>query len=123
MIGGTRPAMFNEKSETTRNEVRDDVYGGRSLVAVFETVENARRAARALHEEGFHDVWLGVTRASDDASASGESSIEGRTVESAEGESLGERIARFFGGGGKHSLYDELVRHGVASSEARRIDL
>jgi uncharacterized protein (TIGR02271 family) len=48
--------------------------------------------------------------------------MEGRTVEPAEGESLGDRIARFFGGGGKRSLYDELVRHGVASSEARRLD-
>jgi uncharacterized protein (TIGR02271 family) len=40
-----------------------------------------------------------------------------------EGETLGERIQRFFTGeSGGRRLDDELIRHGVAEAEARRID-
>lgn len=106
---------------------RDEAYEGRALVAAFADRESAHAAARALHDEGFGRTWIGVTHAGDTTSYSGTTSGSATTgetrVTSEGGESLGEKIGRFFSGeSGERTLYDELVRHGVASSEARRID-
>jgi uncharacterized protein (TIGR02271 family) len=106
---------------------RDEAYEGRALVAAFADRESAHAAARALHDEGFGRTWIGVTHPGDTTSYSGTTSGSAATgetrVTSEGGESLGEKIGRFFSGeSGERTLYDELVRHGVASSEARRID-
>lgn len=107
---------------------RDEAYEGRALVAAFADRETAHAAARALHDEGFKRTWIGVTHPSGDTSYSGTSgtasTATGQThVTSDGGDTLGEKIGRFFSGeSGERTLYDELVRHGVAASEARRID-
>ncbi len=106
---------------------RDDAYEGRALVAAFADRETAHAAAHALHDEGFGRTWIGVTHASEDTTAyagTGTGTTTGQThVTSDGGDSLGDKIGRFFSGAsGDRTLYDELVRHGVASSEARRID-
>ncbi len=106
---------------------RDEAYDGRALVAAFADRETAHAAAHALHDEGFGRTWIGVTHASEDTTAyagTGAGTTTGQTqVTSDDGDSLGDKIGRFFSGAsGDRTLYDELVRHGVASSEARRID-
>jgi uncharacterized protein (TIGR02271 family) len=91
---------------------RDDAYGGRALVAAFAGRESAHAAAAALRNEGFHDIWTGVTHGSDSAGG----------AESAD-ESFGAKIGRFFSGQSEAGgLTDALVHHGVAPAEARRID-
>jgi hypothetical protein len=112
---------------------RDDAYEGRALVAVFGDRETAHAAAHELHDEGFRRTWLGVTRQAQPASSTSDndppmpgtmSGTTRTTVESAEGDdSVMEKIGRFFTGeSGEKSLYEELVRHGVAPSEAQRIE-
>jgi uncharacterized protein (TIGR02271 family) len=100
---------------------RDDAYEGRALVAAFPDRETAHAAARALHDEGFGRTWIGVTHPGESAIASlGTSQTH---VASDAGDTLGDKIGRFFSGeSGDRTLYDELVRHGVAAGEARRID-
>jgi uncharacterized protein (TIGR02271 family) len=104
---------------------RDQAYEGRALVAVFPNRDAAHAAAKRLHDEGFRRTWIGVTQGTT-ASSTGtakDAASQGGTVVKSEGETLGEKIERFFSGeSGGRSLYDELVRHGVAETEARRID-
>jgi len=105
---------------TTTGYTRDDVYEGRSLVAIFADKSSAREAASRLHEAGFHGVWIGVTHVPSETYDS--ASAGGIVVESSD-ESFGEKIGRFFTGDeSQRSLYDELTRHGVASTEALRIE-
>jgi uncharacterized protein (TIGR02271 family) len=104
----------------TTDYAQDDVHDGRSLVAIFPDKSSAREAASRLHEAAFHGVWIGVTH--DPSETYGDESAGGTVVESSD-ESLGEKIGRFFTGDeAQRSLYDELTRHGVASTEALRIE-
>lgn len=83
--------------------------GDRALVAAFRERQSAHDAATNLRENGFHKVWIGVTR--------------GDTLTS-EDESLGAKIGRFFRGETDgESLTDTLVKHGVSAAEAERIAL
>lgn len=121
-------------SERTTDTYEDDIaYGGRSLVALFGDGDSARQAARGLHDEGFHDIWLGVTHAA--TSAAAPLGMGGSTASTAPvpagndvvvepiDESLGDKIGRFFSGESQaRSLYDELRRHGVDAEQARRIE-
>jgi uncharacterized protein (TIGR02271 family) len=104
---------------------RDQAYEGRALVAVFPNRDAAHAGAKRLHEEGFRRTWIGVTQsttASSTGTAKDEAS-QGGTAVKPEDETLGEKIGRFFSGeSGERTLYDELVRHGVAEVEAQRID-
>jgi uncharacterized protein (TIGR02271 family) len=94
---------------------RDVVYEGRAIVAAFANRDEAAEAARELHHEGFRKTWIGVTRA-------GETAPTGETRMTAKGESLGEKIGRFFSGEPTRTLYEELVRHGVGDAAARSIE-
>lgn len=89
---------------------QDDMFEGRALVAAFPDRASAQEAVEALRAEHFHKIWLGVTQ-SDGTLAEGE-------------ETLGAKIGRFFSGGETegNGLHKALVRHGVAESEALRID-
>lgn len=111
--------------DSTSMGARDDAYEGRALVAAFADRDTAHAAAHALHDEGFGKTWIGVTHAASGAtsgSMSTSATASGATVES-DGDSIMDRIGRFFSGDSDtKSLYDELVRHGVAASEARRIE-
>lgn len=120
--------MMNDDGYATADAARDDAFEGRALVAAFADRESAHDAAGRLKDEGFHRIWIGVTHAADDSSEGGRyappSENAGQmTVSSDEGGSVFAKIGRFFSGeSGERTLYDELVRHGVAESEARRID-
>lgn len=95
------------------DQATDQAYEGRALVAAFGSSDQARDAARRLHDEGFRRIWIGTTAVAEDGT---------RVAEG--GESLGDRIGRFFSGESQErTLYDELVRHGVADGEARRLDM
>ena len=119
--------MFDSATDT---DVRDDAYGGRSLVAIFDAPARAREAARQLLAEAFHHVWIGVTHRANDgampatagfraasgtasgdpmermtARASGATGATGASgtdglVVESEDESLGAKLGRFFSGEG-----------------------
>jgi hypothetical protein len=85
-------------------------FGVRSLVAAFTDRDTAHDAAKTLRKEGFHKIWIGVTRESGTAIAS-------------ENDSIGAKIGRFFSGeseGG--SMIETLMRHGVGVTEAERVE-
>jgi hypothetical protein len=90
----------------------------RTVVGAFDRVETARAAAEALHDEGFHQTWIGVTHIEDVDSASSADT----TVQSAD-ESVAAKIGRFFSGTANGaSLTDALMQHGVTEEDARRVD-
>jgi hypothetical protein len=94
----------NSDSEIARGEIAE-----RALVAAFSNRESAHAAAKNLHEEGFHKIWLGVTS-------------EETTIKS-EDDSLPARLGRFFKGesDGK-SLVQTLALHGVGGADAQRVE-
>ena len=96
--------MVNSDSEIARGEIAE-----RALVAAFSNRESAHAAAKNLHEEGFHKIWLGVTS-------------EETTIKS-EDDSLPARLGRFFKGesDGK-SLVQTLALHGVGGADAQRVE-
>ena len=87
---------------------------GSALVASFATSQAARDAVDALHHEGFHDTWIGITRGVE--GGHGLTATGGATVVESEN-----AVARFFGAGDS-SLHDALVKHGVSETEAARLD-
>jgi hypothetical protein len=94
----------NSDSEFARG-----IIGERALVAAFVERDDAHRAAKTLHEEGFHKTWIGLTRADE-------------TVKS-EDDSIGAKIGRFLSGEADGAtLIETLVRHGVSEAEARRVE-
>ena len=95
---------MNSDSEIARGEIAE-----RALVAAFSNRESAHAAAKNLHEEGFHKIWLGVTS-------------EETTIKS-EDDSLPARLGRFFKGesDGK-SLVQTLALHGVGGADAQRVE-
>ena len=96
---------MNSDSEYARGAI-----GQRALVAAFGDRESAHEAAKTLHKEGFHKIWIGVTRAD-----SGDLTSEN--------ESISAKIGRFISGeadGG--TLIETLMRHGVSVTEAERVE-
>jgi hypothetical protein len=113
---------------STHDEVYDDTYEGRALVAAFGDPETARNAAKALHKDGFRRVWIGITHLAEGAEADSPLAGTGATgqthVQDDDGGGFGAKLGRFFSGEAEdRSLYETLMRHGVADSEARRIDV
>ncbi len=101
---------------------RDEAFEGRALVAAFQSRETAHEAARRLRDEGFGNAWIGVTAPRESTGGQSAGATSGARVTS-DADSLGEKIGRFFSGEtGDRALYDELIRHGVAQSEAQRVD-
>ncbi|MFN2459141.1 MAG: YsnF/AvaK domain-containing protein [Candidatus Velthaea sp.] len=98
----------------TRGDADDSA--GTALAAIFSDREQAHSAAQRLHDEGFRDTWIGVTKTSDDA---GDSSFTGG-ASGAMSETTVEAenwFQRFFGEGDQ-TLHDALVRHGVDEADA-----
>lgn len=97
----------------TTNSYNDDDaepgYERTTIAAAFADRERAHDAVHRLHDEGYHETWIGITR-SDDASLSASTTAETRV----EAENF---FARVFGEGDE-SLHDALVRHGVAEADA-----
>ena len=96
---------MNSDSEFARSTM-----GGRALVAAYADREGAHQAAKLLRKEGFHKIWIGVTRPE-----SGDLTSEN--------DSMSAKIGRFISGeadGG--GLIETLMRHGVTVTEAERVE-
>jgi uncharacterized protein (TIGR02271 family) len=87
-----------------------------TLAAAFGDREQAHEAIHRLHDEGFRETWLGITR-SDDTSPSTTSAALAAGETRVEADNW---FNRFFGEGDE-SLYDALVRRGVAEADARGV--
>ena len=94
------------------NSDSDYLHGnsdGEAMVAAFGSHGLAHEAAKRLREEGFHKIWIGVTRA--DASLK------------TDDDSVGGKIGRFFSGERDgESLTETLALHGVSEVDALRIE-
>lgn len=87
-----------------------------ALVAVFATRDYAHRAIERLHDEGFHNTWLGITEPlQDDGYSTNSNNVTGTRVES------DNAFARFFGAGDT-TLHDALIKHGVSEADAAKLD-
>ncbi len=86
-----------------------------ALVATFPDRESAHQAVHRLHDEGFHNTWIGLTRskAADSAYSASSTASETRVEDD-------NALARFFGG--DESLHEALLRHGVSEADAGRVD-
>lgn len=93
------------------NKTSPDTQDSTTLAATFADRERAHDAVHRLHDEGFSDTWIGITR-SHDGSGYGTEQVGETRVESENW------FTRFFGEGDE-TLHDALVRHGVAESDAR----
>jgi uncharacterized protein (TIGR02271 family) len=131
--------MTNTQTTGTTGYGYGDRYSGRALVALFAGRDTAREAAHRLHDEGFHDTWIGVTHVAGDSYDDGElymapvgstgvaassgAAASGDVVVESDSDSIGDKIGRFFTGeSGTRSLYDELVNHGVDRASALRVE-
>lgn len=98
----------------------DSTYGAgaRNIAGIFIDRESAHDALTQLHHAGFRQVWLGVTRASNDG--------YGRetTIESENAGGFMESMGRFFSGEETRGqgLHEALVAHGLTDEQARAID-
>lgn len=88
------------------------------IAAVFAERDRAHDAVHRLHDEGFRETWLGVTRFdSADSYAVDEQGYDRAQAGEMRVESAN-WFMRFFGEGDE-SLHEALVRHGVADADAR----
>lgn len=85
----------------------------RSIAALFATEADGISALEHLHDAGFKNAWLGVTRAQKDHIAFSE-------VVRERGGGLFEEFVRFFSGG-DDSLYTALMNHHVVEDVARHL--
>jgi hypothetical protein len=93
----------NSDSDYARGDI-----GDRALVAAFGDRQTAHDAAKTLRDDGFHKVWIGVTR--------------GDETVAADDDSVAAKLGRFFRGeSNDHTLTDTLIARGVSASEAQRL--
>jgi uncharacterized protein (TIGR02271 family) len=133
-------ARYNEESRNGRDEP--------TVAAVFADRESAHDAVHQLHDEGFRDTWIGITRRDDAGGyASTDSTVAPRDyaapadhVAPEDVKAVNDNTPRFdeppatsseqtrvesdnwfmrFFGEGDESLHDALVRHGVNEADAR----
>src|ERR1700730_4041974 len=86
---------MNSDTEFARGETPFDP-DDHTVVAAFADKETAQRAVKALHEEGFHKTWIGVTKADFEIDEANDSGIITTKVED---DSIAGRIGRFFSRG------------------------
>ena len=109
---------MNGDAELARGETLDEHV----VVAAFADRDVARAAAKALHDEGFHKTWIGVTRAGVEADTRYNTGSITTKVDTAD-DSIGAKIGRFFSGQSDgENLVESLTRRGVDPDDARRID-
>ena len=88
------------------------------IAAVFAERDRAHDAVHRLHDEGFRDTWIGVTRFdSGDGYAVDENGYDRAQAGEVRVESTN-WFMRFFGEGDE-SMHDALVRRGVDDADAR----
>jgi uncharacterized protein (TIGR02271 family) len=89
--------------------------GTTTIAAAFADRERAHDAVHRLHDENFHDSWIGLTRV--------DNSADYRTADQAGSDTRVESenwFTRFFGEG-DISLHEALVQHGVSEADARAV--
>jgi hypothetical protein len=91
-----------------------DMDRPRAIAALFDSEASGVAALARLHDAGFTEAWLGVTRALKDHKAFSE-------VVRERGGGRFESFVRIFSGNGGESLYAALTDHGVAEDVARRL--
>jgi hypothetical protein len=102
----------------TTNEYDDEILSGTSaatnepivIAATFADRERAHDAVHRLHEEGFRDTWIGLTRRDEDEAGDGMVPSRETRVESENW------FSRFFGASDE-SLHEALARHGVSTAD------
>jgi hypothetical protein len=102
--------------------------GARTVVGVFVDRDDARDAARELHDAGYKHTWIGTTRPhgpKDDSTGVEPGTLTGEVdgtdvVQGASGNILG-KIGRFFAGEG-YTLNEALREHGVAATDAAQLE-
>ena len=112
-----------------------DAYDERAVAAIFDSLEQAKDAARDLHDAGFHGTWVGVVAVSDDYEegdgTTGDAAIatdhvtragSENTVRTAAGGGFGASLARFFGEENHKSLVEALMDRGIPWSDAAALD-
>lgn len=100
----------------------------RTVVGVFVDRDDARDAARELHDAGYKHTWIGTTRPhgpKDNSRGVEPGTLTGEVdgtdiVEGASGNILG-KIGRFFAGEG-YTLNEALRDHGVAAADAAQLE-
>lgn len=92
------------------------------LVASFPNQPCAEEAARDLHRAGARHTWLGVTTHGEEGPSLRGHGVGGERHEHVEELGVGHVAARWFHRDHDELLRDALRRHGVADTEARRID-
>lgn len=129
------PVTISDRDTIARRVDDDDVtrdsgrIEGSTLTAIgatFAERERAHDAVHRLHEEGFSQTWIGITRR-DEASGyaaddDGGDDVAG-TVKPLDNDTRVESanwFMRFFGEGDE-SLHDALVRHGISEADARAV--
>jgi hypothetical protein len=114
---------MNSDSEIAFADTLSDDHEAVPVVAAFADIEHARTAAQALHDEGFHRTWIGVTHPTADKDDADDTTGEATRVDNDEKASVAVKVGRFLNGERDGmSLYQSLRRHGVADGEAMRID-
>ncbi len=88
-------------------------YERTTLAAMFADRESAHDAINRLHEEGFRDTWLGITRTEDSAGYASMSNEGAETRVEADN-----WFARMFGEGDE-TLHAALIKHGVSEADAK----
>ena len=100
----------------------------RTLVGVFRDRDEARDAARKLHDAGYKHTWIGTTRPhgpKDDSRGVQPGVLTGEVdgtdvVEGGSGNILG-AIGRFFAGE-QYTLNEALREHGVGQADAAKLE-
>lgn len=100
----------------------------RTVVGVFVDRDDARDAARELHDAGYKHTWIGTTRphGPKDSSRGVEpgtltGEVDGTDVVDGAGGNVLEKIGRFFAGQG-YALNEALRDHGVGDADAAQLE-
>jgi hypothetical protein len=123
---------MNDSTGYAYDDVNASAYDRGTIVAIFASRDDARRAIADVHEAGFKQTWMGVTTTDDarydtttpltDTRAADAGTTGTTEVRTAEGGGFGETLARFFGAEQQRPLYDALTERGVPASDARALE-
>jgi hypothetical protein len=103
-------------------------HGARTVVAVFMNRDDARDAARELHDAGYKHTWIGTTRphGPSDESRGVEpgtvtGTMEGTDIVQGGSPNILGAIGRFFAGE-QYTLNEALREHGVSTADAGQLE-
>ena len=100
----------------------------RTVVGVFVDRDDARNAAKELHDAGYKHTWIGTTRPHgpkdsstgvDTGALTGE--VDGTDVVEGSSSNILGKIGRFFAGE-QYTLNEALIEHGVGAADAAQLE-